>query len=74
MPSDLDAKLEAAKASGGTPFFVSCTAGTTVLGSFDPIHDIADVCKKHGVWFHVDVSTGTAALTHNDLYPEIFSE
>ena len=37
------------------PLFVTATAGTTVLGAFDPFHDIADICKKHGLWMHVDV-------------------
>ena len=52
---DLEAAIEEAKADGGVPFFVCATAGTTVLGAFDPINDIADVCQKHGLWFHVDV-------------------
>lgn len=38
------------------PFFVSCTSGTTVQGAFDPLDRIADVCEKHKLWMHVDVS------------------
>lgn len=56
MPSDLEQQIEKAKAEGGLPFFVSATGGTTVLGAFDPIHEMADICEKHGIWFHVDVS------------------
>jgi glutamate/tyrosine decarboxylase-like PLP-dependent enzyme len=37
------------------PFFVNATSGTTVLGSFDPLNEIADVCEKYGIWLHVDV-------------------
>jgi glutamate decarboxylase len=55
MVSDLEAKINQAKANGSLPFFVSATAGTTVLGAFDPLNDIADVCTKYGLWFHVDV-------------------
>ena len=36
------------------PFFVGATAGTTVLGAFDPFTEIAAICKRHGIWFHVD--------------------
>ena len=66
MKSDvLDLMLEDAKKAGETPFYVNATAGTTVLGSYDPLDLIADVCKKHNVWLHVDGSWGA---------PVIFSE
>ncbi len=41
---------------GDLPYFVNATAGTTVLGSYDPLEPIADICEKYGLWFHVDVS------------------
>ncbi len=44
------------------PFFVGTTAGTTVLGAFDPFQEIAAICKKHKVWKHVDGCWGAAAL------------
>lgn len=37
------------------PFMVAITAGTTVLGAFDPIHPVADICEKYKLWLHVDV-------------------
>ena len=45
------------RSAGKIPFFVNCTAGSTVTGSFDPINDLADLCQKHNLWLHVDVST-----------------
>lgn len=43
------------KAAGLHPFFINATAGTTVLGAFDPIDDIADVIADHPeIWLHVD--------------------
>ncbi|KAJ2553832.1 Glutamate decarboxylase 2 [Coemansia sp. RSA 1933] len=50
--------VEQTKASGGVPFFVNATAGTTVLGAFDPLAEIASVCEDHGLWLHVDASWG----------------
>lgn len=38
------------------PFLVSCTSGSTVQGAFDPLDRVADVCEKHNLWMHVDVS------------------
>lgn len=39
---------------GFIPFLVNATAGTTVLGAFDPIEAISEVCKQHNIWLHVD--------------------
>ncbi|KAJ2456868.1 Glutamate decarboxylase 2 [Coemansia sp. RSA 2424] len=57
-PHQLRVLVEQAVADGGAPFFVNATAGTTVLGAFDPIDAIADVCADHGLWLHVDGSWG----------------
>jgi aromatic-L-amino-acid decarboxylase len=49
--------------AGLTPFFVSATAGTTSSNGFDPLKDIGNVCRKEGLWLHVDgAMCGTAAL------------
>ncbi|CAH1110052.1 unnamed protein product [Psylliodes chrysocephalus] len=32
--------------------------GTTVRGAFDPINEIADICKKHNIWLHIDAAWG----------------
>lgn len=56
IPEELERHIVDRKNRGHIPFFVCCTAGTTVLGAFDPINAIADICKKYGLWLHVDVS------------------
>ncbi|KAL1964075.1 hypothetical protein VTN77DRAFT_7493 [Rasamsonia byssochlamydoides] len=58
IPSELERLIEKAKSEGRTPFYVNATAGTTVLGSFDPFNKIAEICKKYNLWFHVDASWG----------------
>ena len=55
ITSVLDKKIEEQKSKGNIPFFVSATAGTTVVGAFDDLNTIADICQKHKVWMHVDV-------------------
>lgn len=45
-----------------TPFFIKATAGTTVLGAFDSIQEIAKIAKKYKIWLHVDASLWWTAL------------
>lgn len=55
-------EIERCLNEGGAPFMVSATAGTTVLGAFDPIAALADVCEKYKLWLHVDAAWGGGAL------------
>ncbi|MEN8119071.1 MAG: aminotransferase class I/II-fold pyridoxal phosphate-dependent enzyme [Bacteroidota bacterium] len=34
----------------------------TATGTFDPIDEIADFCKKHNIWLHADAAHGGAAI------------
>ena len=43
-------------------FAIVATAGTTNAGIVDDLAGAADVCERHGVWFHVDAAYGGAAL------------
>jgi len=54
MPSDLKNKIEEDLQNGFQPFFVNLTAGTTVMGAFDPIPEVSEICKEHNLWLHVD--------------------
>jgi len=56
IPAELERIILEQKANGKYPIMVNATAGTTVLGAFDPISEIADICEKYGLWLHVDVS------------------
>ena len=53
--SELERLILERKARGQIPFFVNATAGTTVLGAYDPLNAIADICEKYNCWMHVDV-------------------
>ncbi|KAI0023366.1 PLP-dependent transferase [Xylariomycetidae sp. FL0641] len=64
-PSALRAAVLEAKEQGKTPLYVNATAGTTVLGSFDPFGAIADVCDEFGLWMHVDGSWGAPVVFSN---------
>ena len=53
-PKDLSAKIAEDIAKGLQPFFVNATAGTTVLGAFDEITPLSEICKEYKLWLHVD--------------------
>ena len=61
LPSALSSQIEKAKAEGYTPFYVNATAGTTVLGSYDSLTDLAPICAAQNLWLHVDASWGGPA-------------
>ncbi|KYN22051.1 Glutamate decarboxylase [Trachymyrmex cornetzi] len=62
IPSKLEELILERKAKGHIPFFVNATAGTTVIGAFDPIPEIADICQKYNLWLHVDAAWGGGLL------------
>ncbi|CAG7835856.1 unnamed protein product [Allacma fusca] len=62
IPSELEKLIRNSQVKGMDPFFVNCTAGTTMYGAFDPINEIADVCERYNLWLHVNASWGGATL------------
>jgi glutamate/tyrosine decarboxylase-like PLP-dependent enzyme len=48
--------------SGHCPVVVAASAGTASTGTIDPLHEIRDVCHRHGVWFHIDAAYGGPAV------------
>lgn len=63
IPEKLEEALARDKDAGLFPACVIATVGTTSSGALDPLRPIGEICRKHGVWFHVDAAwAGTAAL------------
>ncbi|KAL2883107.1 Glutamate decarboxylase 2 [Colletotrichum sp. CLE4] len=62
IPEALRELVVRAKAEGKTPLYVNSTAGTTVMGSYDPFEEISSICKEFGLWFHIDASWGGSAI------------
>ncbi len=54
ISTELEAQIKEDIKNGGIPTYVNATAGTTVLGAFDPIDEIAVITEKYNIWLHVD--------------------
>jgi aromatic-L-amino-acid/L-tryptophan decarboxylase len=69
-PAQLEDANEEDQRSGRRPFCAVATAGTTHSGIVDDLVKIADVCRRHKLWLHVDGAYGAAAVfsdKHRDL-------
>jgi len=66
-PKFLSSQLRGLCQKGKLPIAVVANAGSTALGLFDPIRDIAPICREHGVWLHVDGAHGASTLLSSRL-------
>lgn len=66
-PDRAEAALAAARRSGLTVFCLVASAGTTSVGAFDPLADLAALAAEHGLWLHVDGAHGASLLVSDDL-------
>jgi glutamate/tyrosine decarboxylase-like PLP-dependent enzyme len=62
IPEELERTIKSDIKEGMRPLMVGASAGTTVLGAFDPLAKIAKICSKYKIWFHVDAAWGGGAL------------
>src|SRR6476620_7513916 len=61
-PQQLEAEIARDKAAGFAPFCVAATGGTTNSGAIDDLVNVAEICKRHRLWLHVDGAYGAAAI------------
>ena len=62
-PDRLAEAICADRAAGLKPCFVCATVGTTSSTAVDPLREIGAICRREGIWLHVDGAlAGTAGL------------
>jgi glutamate/tyrosine decarboxylase-like PLP-dependent enzyme len=73
-PNELEKEIIHALKQGQTPFFVGATCATTMLGAYDPLDQLAEICNKYKIWLHADGSFGGSLILskkHRHLFKGI---
>jgi glutamate/tyrosine decarboxylase-like PLP-dependent enzyme/GNAT superfamily N-acetyltransferase len=68
---ELTRMLAQDRAQGLRPFCVVGTAGTVNTGAIDPLNELADLCAREQLWFHVDGAFGALAMLSPALRPDV---
>jgi aromatic-L-amino-acid decarboxylase len=61
-PDALRALIEQDIAAGLRPCAIAACVGGTATASIDPIREIADLARRHGLWLHVDAAMAGSAM------------
>ncbi len=67
---DLEAKIIQNKEEGKIALMVNSTLATTVIGAIDPISEADEICKKYGIWHHVDACLGFGKTFNEEFHKE----
>jgi len=62
QPNALGEAIREDLAAGRIPCCVIATLGSTGVGAVDPLRPIGDICRRHGVYLHVDAAWAGSAL------------
>ncbi len=62
LPGELEKTIRADLDAGFRPLAVVGTLGTTGSTAMDPLKDMGEICRRYGLWFHVDAAFAGTAL------------
>jgi aromatic-L-amino-acid/L-tryptophan decarboxylase len=61
-PEALSALIARDRAAGLRPCAIAAVVGGTATASIDPLREIADIARRHGLWLHVDAAMAGSAM------------
>ena len=65
----LEEAIAADRRAGRRPAIVVGNAGSVNTGAIDPLEELADLCAREELWFHVDGAYGAMACVSDALRP-----
>ncbi|HXY40628.1 MAG TPA: aminotransferase class V-fold PLP-dependent enzyme [Vicinamibacteria bacterium] len=57
-PDALAQAIRVDRAAGRRPFLVVVNVGTTNTGAIDPLPEVLEIARQHGLWVHADAAYG----------------
>jgi glutamate/tyrosine decarboxylase-like PLP-dependent enzyme len=67
----LQARIAQDRAAGLRPFLVVGSAGTVDMGAIDDLRALSALCRKEGLWFHVDGAYGALGILSPEIAPRL---
>jgi glutamate/tyrosine decarboxylase-like PLP-dependent enzyme len=67
----LRARIAQDRAAGLKPFLVVGSAGTVDIGAIDDLRALSALCRKEGLWFHVDGAYGALGILSPEIAPRL---
>jgi L-2,4-diaminobutyrate decarboxylase len=62
IPERMAAACQRMQDDGKRAVAVVANACSTAVGIYDPLDEMGDFCREHGLWFHIDGAHGASAL------------
>ena len=62
VPEELESAITGDLSRGFEPLCAVATIGTTGSTAIDPLKPIGEICRRHGIWLHVDAAYAGTAL------------
>jgi cysteine desulfurase len=74
-PAAVDQAIQECTAAGSPPALVHCQAANHEVGTLQPVGEVIDACRRHGVAVHVDACAlaGHLPLAFDDLGADLLS-